>query len=306
MRICGIIVTYNRKKLLLENLKQLFNQSYQLDKIFIVDNHGNDNTLEYLHVNGIDMSKIDFSYLEENIGGAGGFSYGLSKAYVEGFDWYMLMDDDGKPANCESIKIMVSMIENREMKSKDNYLLNSLVINDQNNSELAFGICGCTNVQALVTNKYVEDGLIMNQINPFNSTFISNGLVQKIGFPNKDFFIKGDEVDYERRAKEVGAFVATVFESKYEHPKVMGKKIWIPFKGEREVQIEAPWKEYYSIRNATYTFLKFGERKAAFKYYIRKLACVFLNKCNKIQTIKMINLGYRHGKQGKLGKKVSP
>lgn len=96
---------------------------------------------------------------------------------------------------------------------------------------------------------------------PFNGTWISSGLVEKIGVPNGDFFIKGDENDYLRRAQSAGAFVATVVDSMYFHPKLGGYKKKKVFGKEMYVYIEPAWKEYYSVRNYTFSFLQFGKKK---------------------------------------------
>lgn len=303
MKICGVIVTYNRKELLLENLCSLSAQSLKLDKIFIVDNHGTDHTYEFL-CEKISMEKIEYIYLEDNIGGAGGFSLGLSKAYGEGYDWYMLMDDDGKPADTECIKCVVDVIKTLNIRHEEKNLLNSLVINKLNENELTFGgICRYNTVEEIKKDgKIVQRGLIVGEINPFNGTFVSHGLIKAIGFPNKEFFIKGDEADYLRRAKKAGAFVATVFESRYVHPKVVGQRIRIPFVGEKNIYVEAPWKEYYTVRNMTYSLLQNGDKVEARKRYYKRLICAVLSKCEKKKVIKMMYLGYEHGKKGLLGK----
>ena len=66
-KFCAIIVTFNRKELLLENLKMIFSQRITPEHIYIIDNHGSDNTLDYLINSNIDMNKIKYSYLENNI-----------------------------------------------------------------------------------------------------------------------------------------------------------------------------------------------------------------------------------------------
>ena len=75
--IAAVIVTYNRKKLLGENIRMLLKQTKLVDKIFIVDNCSTDGTAEYLQENGWKESKR-FIYIktESNIGGAGGFYTG--------------------------------------------------------------------------------------------------------------------------------------------------------------------------------------------------------------------------------------
>ena len=48
MKVAAIIVTYNRKKLLLENIEALLHQSIDNDilTIIVVDNHSTDGTAE--------------------------------------------------------------------------------------------------------------------------------------------------------------------------------------------------------------------------------------------------------------------
>lgn len=50
MKVAAIIVTYNRKKLLLENIEALLHQSVDSDvlSIIVVDNHSTDGTAEAL------------------------------------------------------------------------------------------------------------------------------------------------------------------------------------------------------------------------------------------------------------------
>ena len=77
MKTAGVVVTYNRKELLLENLKMLVAQTVLLDKIIIVDNHGTDGTRDFLEENHcFENDTIQYVYLPENIGGAGGFETG--------------------------------------------------------------------------------------------------------------------------------------------------------------------------------------------------------------------------------------
>ena len=74
MKVVAVIVTFNRKRLLLENVQRLLSQTINIHKIIIVDNCSTDGTKEYLNKNGIlDNKNIYYHILEKNIGGAGGF-----------------------------------------------------------------------------------------------------------------------------------------------------------------------------------------------------------------------------------------
>ena len=297
MKICAIVVTYNRKELLEKQIVEImFNQQLKIDAYYVVDNCCTDNTVEI--VKKYDNSVIRYKKTKNNIGGAGGFSYGLKCAFEDKFDWYILMDDDGRPFDSECFLNMKNHIESSKYDCDGLYLLNSLVLSDE--KYLSFGLEHLQTIDEI--EQFITANEIVGKINPFNGTWISNGLVSQIGFPNKDFFIKGDENDYIRRAISVGAYVATIVNSRYHHPRLQGYEKKRLFGHEMYVYVEAPWKEYYSVRNYTYSFLQFGQQKEAMFFVAKRVFCAVVCKCNKLKVFEMILKGYRDGKKGKLGK----
>lgn len=126
--ICSIMVTYNRKELLLRNIKSLLNQTLETD-ILIVDNHSIDGTKEFLEANGI-LKKTTVKYLNtgDNLGGAGGFNFGLDYAYKRGYSWFMLMDDDGYCMNPD----VVEKLYEAEINYSEPIVLNALVVKNEN------------------------------------------------------------------------------------------------------------------------------------------------------------------------------
>lgn len=299
--LAAVIVTYNRKALLGNNIRMLLKQTQPFDRIFIVDNCSTDGTPEYLAEQGW-MNEDPFVYVKtaSNIGGAGGFYTGTKAAFDAGADWIVLMDDDGAPADEHTVAHLLRAAECFYEKNPKLFV-NALV---QQGDLLSFKMGSkYTVAQAL---EAAEDGLLEGEANPFNGTLISRALAEEIGFPNPDFFIKGDEVNYKHRALDAGARVVTVADSRYIHPRpdthekmVMGKKV--PF------FVEAPWKEYYAARNFTYMYKQKGQYKAiAFELVFVKLLAIFTMKCKKWATIRMLAKGVRDGWQGKLGATVKP
>ena len=300
--IAVVIVTYNRKELILENLKKVFDQKRKIDRIIIIDNHGNDNTEEYLIKNDIDFSIINYVYLDENIGGAGGFYTGVKIAYEEEYDWIILMDDDGRPYDNTTFENLLKKAEELNLKCTDKVMINSLVIENENN--LSFALKGEKNIDKL--KKKIEGGMVIGEINPFNGTLISKGLVKEIGYPNNDFFIKGDEIDYTKRAIKANAFVATIVDSLYYHPSIKGIKECNIGNKDYNIYIESPWKEYYSVRNYVYMLTKEKNNKGILKLLIKKFIYISICKCKKISTFKMVLKGYKDGRKGVLGANVKP
>jgi GT2 family glycosyltransferase len=95
-RVVALVVTYNRKELLVECLRALLNQWQRLQKILVIDNGSTDGTGELLAETGL-LSEhvILYHRLPQNLGDAGGFEAGMRLAYEElDWDWIWLMDDD--------------------------------------------------------------------------------------------------------------------------------------------------------------------------------------------------------------------
>ncbi len=92
-KVIAVVVTYNRKELLKECIEALINQDYKNCEILIVDNASTDGTKEFIE-KYIKDSKIIYKNTGSNLGGAGGFNYGIRKACELGCDFVWVMDDD--------------------------------------------------------------------------------------------------------------------------------------------------------------------------------------------------------------------
>ena len=299
--LAAVIVTLNRKELLGENIRMLLKQTRPFDKIFVVDNCSTDGTPEYLKDQGwMDDPRFVYVKTHANIGGAGGFYTGTKAAYEAGADYIVLMDDDGRAADEHTFENLLREAE-RLHAENPKLFVNSLV---RQGELLSFKMGSkYTVAEALAAAK---DGILDGEANPFNGTLVSRELVAEIGYPNPDFFIKGDEVNYKQRSFDAGAKVVTVVDSDYIHPRpetneriVLGKRV--PF------FVEAPWKEYYAARNFTYMYKQNGWYKAiAFELIFVKLLAILTMKCQKAATAKMLAKGVKDGWQGKLGATVKP
>ena len=304
MKVAGVVVTFNRKEELTLNIEAILKQTRVVDKYYIIDNHGTDKTKEYLEKKGLLNNEVlEYIYLDENIGGAGGFYTGLKRAYDDGFDFICLMDDDGRPDNNKMMENLLNAAQELYIKNKK-IMINSLVYSSNKNT-LSFGLTGGIKTLKDAKEKANKKGYINNTINPFNGTLVSKELVKEIGFPNKDFFIKGDEFDYQRRAAKAGAEICTVCNSLYFHPelkKIEARFLYKKFYG----STESPWKEYYRARNYTYMYSRDKEYMKYIKQNIKQIIMAIKYNPKKIDTIKMILKGWKDGKKGLLGARVKP
>jgi GT2 family glycosyltransferase len=123
--VVAVVVTYNRKVLLAECLTALLSQSYQIEKIVLVNNACTDGTLNYLQEQGFLINdKIDCQSMVNNIGGAGGFHFGMKAAMKYNPDWIWIMDDDTIPYE-NSLEAL--LIAKTKIKEKVSFLASRVV-----------------------------------------------------------------------------------------------------------------------------------------------------------------------------------
>lgn len=304
--IAAVIVTYNRKELLLANLKACFAQKRALDKVIIIDNHSSDGTKDYVfeRIDQANHDKIDYVYLEENVGGSGGFSYGVKYAYKDNYDYIWLMDDDGRPWNEETLYYLEKYLLDNNIRNVP-IMINSLVQCDENN--LTFGeIQDDAIIYFKNEIKYEE---LKGHCSLFNGTLISKELVVKIGAPRDDYFIKGDEKEYFARTVMHGIFTSTIVNSMYYHPSpikwdnskvILGKRIFN--------NIEPGWKEYYNMRNVCLNNRMYANKSGFvnLRFYLIRCGKILIYCKDKLNLLKMVTIAYRHAQKGYTGKYILP
>lgn len=200
-RVVAIVVTYNRKNLLKECIEALLMQNVKNLDIMIIDNASTDGTKEY--INGF-IEKKDVMYFntQKNIGGAGGFNFGVKKAYNFNYDYFWLMDDDTIVKE-NSLQELINATD--ALKDDFGYLSSSVLWID--------GKPCVMNKQKITDQWYdkselLEKSLIQTYYSTFVSFFVRREVVKEIGLPIKDFFIWGDDVEYSNRiSKKYNCYV---------------------------------------------------------------------------------------------------
>ncbi len=98
-RVVAVVVTYNRKEMLVECLEALARQTHSLAGVMVVDSASTDGTEERVIASGV-AERLPLRYLRlgRNGGASEGFHYGFEAALEEESDWLWVMDDDCAPA----------------------------------------------------------------------------------------------------------------------------------------------------------------------------------------------------------------
>jgi len=248
--VAAVVVTHNRKELLVRCLRAILDQTYSVDRIFVVDNASSDGTPQLLESLGfMKQPQLEYIRLAENMGGAGGFHEGIRLAYDRGFDWIWLMDDDGfpYPTSLENLMNMTGRYQ----------FLGPLAVVDSHN--LSFPLTWRKSIISSVSEaeSIASDGCIVGETSVFNGTLISRQMVATIGYPKKEFFIWGDEVEYRMRAVRAGYLPVTVCAARHHHPTPRSRRIRLPMRLGSVSAPEDKFRLYLYVRNYSYIHTRY-------------------------------------------------
>lgn len=331
--VCAVVVTYNRKQFLLECLASLLKQAHSLDGIYIIDNASTDATPETLKNSGYIREtlnpineplesenffkpsptgkqskevKIHYVRMHENTGGAGGFYEGVKRGYEEGYDWLWLMDDDVE-VKADSLERLLQTIQSLPPGVAAIAPLN--IDKEGQVQKLHRGYLRKDIWKMTPLPKEIYDNnekVLRIDYGSFVGLLISREVVAKAGFPDKDFFIWSDDVEYCCRLSDYGGIY-------------LDKSAIIIHKDRLEKEytvanVDAPeylWKRYYGIRNSLLLYKKYRRNRLLLwpelgHFFIRDTKDILFNKDHKFLRLKLLLLSYIHVLFNIKGKRVSP
>ena len=188
-KVIAVVVTYNRKELLKECIEALIHQEYQNCDILIVDNASTDGTEDYIR-EFIENHKIIYRNTGANLGGAGGFNYGMREACKLGCDFVWVMDDD-----CIVHKDSLTKLLETDQKLNGNYgFLSSKALWKDGN------LCRM-NIPKKTFGTWLKTFDTMQEVAmaSFVSLFLKRETILEVGLPIKEFFIWTDDWEFTRR-----------------------------------------------------------------------------------------------------------
>ncbi len=230
LKYAVVIVTYNRLELLKECVQNAIGQTYKFNNIIIVDNNSSDGTREYLANVAQDNENIHVYTLDKNIGGAGGFSYGLEQ--VTSDDDYVLLIDDDAIINPDYIEQINNHVEDGILAYSGSVYRNNKIDTLHRRRIKSEVFMSDENVPL---DEYNNESFIYD-VSSFCGLVVNVDLVKKIGLPRKEFFIWYDDSEYSMRIK------------KYTVMKNVNAAI-IDHKVLDTVSTGLSWKTYYGFRN---------------------------------------------------------
>lgn len=273
MKICTVVVTYNRYELLKECLDALLEQTYKTD-ILVVNNASSDGTDEQIKEDGyLENKNLIYKKLDKNLGGAGGFYYGVKFAQEQNYDYVWLMDDDAEP-DLNTLEGLVKNIDD----SKYSAYAPKLLIGTKEDNTLSLGGYGhramidhyncLPSFQKPLSGDFYKDELVEIEMASFVGVLIPLSSVKKIGLPEERFFIHHDDTEYSLRLMSIGKILMVNSVNIYHKEKRQDEKIernFLWFKKNR-IRFDRLWLKYFGLRNSVFLALKYG--KGAKRYFL--------------------------------------
>jgi GT2 family glycosyltransferase len=231
MKICATVITYNRIEFLKEIIDALRNQTRRPDGIIVVNNSSTDGTEDWLN------QQVDLTvFKQENIGSSGGQWRAFKEAFDLGYDWIWTMDDDVVPEN-NALEILIAHNDEDLIRAPLRYKVEGEPFF---NDAISYNL---TNPFRSIWNDIYSQKDLGNEKTEvvgitFEGPLFHRSLIERIGLPEKPFFIYADDTEFFIRAHNAGFKIMVFRDAK------LNRKL--KYQGDPS---EFNWKTYYLIRN---------------------------------------------------------
>lgn len=243
----AVVVTYNRRELLTEAIESLLQQTVSPQKILVINNAATDGTEALFEGSGrfANEPMVEQIKMSSNLGGAGGFARGVALAQKIDTDWISLSDDDAIFADDYFERLLQSADETPDV---DGFAGQVILPDGRIQVDQRQIIRNWDRLKTYsVPEKDYRREMVSIDAFTFCGAFVKRALIQKIGVPDADFFIWGDDIEYSLRIR-AHSQIQLVTAAKLIHKTKVPS---IDFAS----QYQPDWREYYGLRNHVATVL---------------------------------------------------
>lgn len=283
--VVAVVVTYNRKDLLKICLQKLIEQKGISTDIYVVDNASNDGTAEMVY-ELYNVPVVFYYNTGSNLGGAGGFEYGVKKAVEAGYKYVWLLDDDTLVENNALTELF-----NADRKLNGNWGWLSSVAYWTDGSYCQANVQK-KNIFIRLKSKDYSKPIIKATMASFVSLLVKADVIRELGLPIGEYFIWTDDYEFTGRISQ-----------KYVGYVVTNSKVVHAMKKHTRVKLSTATFERmdrYSFlyRNDVHCYRRYG--LLGWIYILSKnlytiLSVLICAKENRFEKIKVLWRGFRKG-----------
>lgn len=283
--VCGVVITYNGSDKIAQTLEKL---KQNVNRIIVVDNNSQDNTLMIIH-----SLKLDNIYVLENktnIGVAAALNMGAKYAKKLGFPWILTMDQDSilEENVIEEMSKVYAAFSN-DVKEKIACLAPIPILNGEIDISKNFDY-------------YYKDYVITS------GNLVDLNYLDIIGGYEEKLFIDSIDFDFSLKLRELNLLIIQCTKAIMHHE--LGELVEMKLFGVvYKIHIHSSLRKYYMSRNHIYILKRFS--KSNLKFCIKKtlsyilfIAQVILFESNKKTNLKAIFRGLQDGIKERYGKQT--
>lgn len=255
IRVAAITVTFNRTVTLRKCISALLAQTRPVDALYIVDNHSRPEEQVIIRDIASSDPRITVVWLDDNMGGAGGFEAGMGAARESGtnYDYVWIMDDDayprpeclekllkagdaiGEKVGAGRLGFLAPLIYGIDLQEYQLYhhkRLRGLALQDE---QIVSSVDELHQANAIEANAFV-------------GVLISKAAMDAVGVADGGMFIYGDDTEYTYRvSRKLKGYLIRDAVIDHQDPPMTTNFL----------QPEAWWKEYYKNRNRYFIVREF-------------------------------------------------
>ncbi len=250
-----------------------------INAIVVVNNNSTDGTKEWL--GSLHNDRVYSLDLDENIGGAGGFYEGVKYTHevIKDYDWLLFFDDDAYVQK-GSIKNFI----NRKYGSEIDSIISAVYYPDgdicdmnvpgfypfKSLSQIKKSILNGNKGFHIDRSLYGSKNLHRVDFASFVGLFIRKEVVNKIGYPDPEWFIYGDDLDYTTKITSNGFSLYFDPAIKFIHDcQTISKmrKIYNPI-----------WKVYFTYRNGLMIYKKLSGKLFPFIVVLKSIQWIYATR----------------------------
>lgn len=198
----AVVLTYNRRELILQNLASLRAQTHPLKSIIVVDNGSTDGT--EAAVRALDCPIIDYVRLEPNIGAAPGFAYAMDTAFRERqASWIWIMDDDMIPEPTALAELVAAYERNFERPEQVGFLVSQAIDGEgRANNVPTIDAAPHALGESAGWARLLDQGIVFIRTCALNALLLPRTTYAAFGGLNQDFVVWGEDSDLTFRITE--------------------------------------------------------------------------------------------------------
>ena len=265
-----VITTYNKPVIIRQCLQSVYNQTYPLSQVVVIDNSPNDQTEALIKK---EFPCVVSRHFPENIGSAGGYHEGLKIAALSN-DFIWIWDDDitGQPQTLAEMLAYIPVLESRGN----------------------FGAirCNLTGHKGL----YKETDSFA-----WRGTLLKQDVIKQTGLPLSELFLYGCDFEYSYRIKKKGFRIYLVVAGSLSESSLTPRNSFLFF-GKATSFYQDPFRLYYSHRNMLYVFIRHKKFLMAIKHLIHSLIGILYFSFREKELRSAILSGIADGLASKLNK----